>query len=168
MTKLDSASEFLSFRHGPDYPPDQKNSSLISQSLLENSFKIDMNSIFNSENAPKIPMNYGQLESNFNYQVADQNGESSCPEEQSLLWEIESESSLSDSGSNLFSKDLELTSFIWSDNLEFSGESGSDDSPGQPSVKDDLLPCLSEGEEISQQVLVIGSHIKARQQIYPK
>ena len=84
-TKLDSASEFLTFRHGPDNPSDQENSSLASQSLSENSFKIELNSIFNSESVPKIPINSGQLESNFNYQVDDQNGESSCPEDQSIL-----------------------------------------------------------------------------------
>ena len=61
-----------------------------------------------------------------------------------FLWEIESESSFSDSGSNLFSKDLELNSQIWSDNSINFEESGSDDSPGQPRVKNVLLPCLSE------------------------
>ena len=38
-TKLDSASEFLIFRHGPDNPPDQENLSLTSQSLPKNSLK---------------------------------------------------------------------------------------------------------------------------------
>ena len=144
-TKLDSASEFLTFRHGPDNPSDQENSSLISQSLSENSFKIELNSIFNSESVPKIPISSSQLESNLDYQIDDQNGESSCPEDQSILWEIESEYSLSKISSSSTHKKLELTSIIWSDNSEFSGESGSDKSSGQPSVKDDLLPCLSEG-----------------------
>ena len=95
----------------------------------------------------------GQLESNFNYQIADQNGESSCPEDQSFLWEIQSESFLSKIDSSLSLKKLELTSIIWSDNSEFSEESGSDDSPGQASVKDVLLPCLSEGREIVSKCL---------------
>ena len=106
-TKLDSASEFLTYRHGPDNPSDQENSSLMSQSLSENSFKIELNSIFNSESVPKIPINSGQLESNLDYQIDDQNRESSCPEDQSILWEIESESSLSKISSSLSSNKLE-------------------------------------------------------------
>ena len=144
-TKLDSASEFLKFRHGPDNPPDQENSTLISQSLSEHSFKIEQNSISYSESVPKIPMNSSQLESNLDYQIDDQNGESSCPEDQSILWENESESSLSIIDFSLSYDELELPPSIWSDNSVYSEESDSDFDFGQHSAKDVLLPCLSEG-----------------------
>ena len=58
-TKLDSVSIFLEFRHGPDNLPDHENLSLLSQSLSENSLKLELNSIFNTESY-KIPNNSGQ------------------------------------------------------------------------------------------------------------